>query len=90
MPGEFAESNSRERRVLSMTSKEIRDKALAWRLGKLGAADSGALWEIAAQLAELNERASNGGFPVRIEGAAGLDLHGLFVAAAALQRRKGK
>jgi hypothetical protein len=46
--------------------------------------------EIAAQLAELNERAGDGGFPVQVVGAAATDLHGLFVAAAALQRRKGK
>ena len=69
-----------------MTSKEIREH---YRRGESRDSDR-ALWEIAAQLAELNERAGDGGFPVRLEGSAALDLHGLFVAAAALQRRKGK
>ena len=68
-----------------MTSEQIREAGRAE-----GSSQGRALWEIAAQLAELNERAGDGGFPVQITGAAATDLHGLFVAAAALQRRKGK
>lgn len=47
-----------------------------------------ALFEIAAQLAELNERVSDGGIPVQVVGAAATDLHTLTVAAASLPRRR--
>lgn len=66
-----------------MTSKEIRHM-----LPPGAPLTEIALFEIAAQLAELNERVSDGGIPVQVVGAASIDLHTLTVAAASLPRRR--
>jgi hypothetical protein len=47
-------------------------------------------WEIAAQLATLNEHCNGGGFPIQIVGAVPTDIHGIFVAISKFARKKGK
>ena len=64
-----------------MTADEI-------RTGKLS--DTELLRELVAQIAELNQTLRDKAVDVNIVGPLATDLHGIFVAAAAFARRKGK
>ena len=64
-----------------MTADEIRK-------GKLS--DTDLLRELVAQVAELNQTLRERALEVNIVGPLATDLHGVFVAAAAFARRKGK
>ena len=92
----FAESECCARDWRAMTSKEIRQWAIeaterdenvenALAIAMLQAQ---ATFEVAAQLAELNEKIDDGGVPIQVVGAAATDLHTLTVAAASLPRRR--
>lgn len=67
-----------------MTSKEIREA-----VSHTFSPQEFALFEIAAQLAELNERAGDGGFPVQLVGAVPTDFH-TFVVSAVEKDRRGR
>ena len=64
-----------------MTADEIRTSKLS---------DTELLRELVAQVAELNQTLREKAVDVNIVGPLAMDLHGIFVAAAAFARRKGK
>ena len=64
-----------------MTADEIRQ-------GKLS--DTELLRELVAQVAELNQTLRERAVDINIVGPVATDVHGIFYAAAAFARRKGK
>ena len=64
-----------------MTADEIRKGTLS---------DTELLRELVAQVAELNQTLRERAVDVNVVGPLATDLHGIFVAAAAFARRKGK
>ena len=64
-----------------MTADEIRESTLS---------DTELLRELVAQVAELNHTLRERALEVNVVGPLATDLHGIFVAAAAFARRKGK
>jgi hypothetical protein len=69
-----------------MTAEEIRQHAEATTPGSL----EFFVAELAAQGAELNQILREKTVDVNVVGPLATDLHGIFVAAAAFARRKGK